>query len=106
MLANRAIVAQGLHRRGTGVRDPIHQANAGARPLSRGFTGTLPGWCGGDRGRRAMTSAAALSSSCRAVTVPLEPWVLTSVSRDSFHASHLSCSKNCFYLELRYGIEP
>ena len=41
-----------------------------------------------------------------ALAVQWEQWVLTSVSRDSFHANHQSCSKKCPYLEPRYGIEP
>ena len=51
-------------------------------------------------------AAAALSNSRRALAVLREQRVLTSVSRDSCHAGHPTCSKNCLYLEPRYGIEP
>ena len=43
---------------------------------------------------------------CRALAVQWELWVLTSVSRDPFHAAYLIRSKKYPYLEPRYGIEP
>ena len=67
----------------------LHQANTRAPPLSRGFTIAFP------------ASAAMIRTA-----VQWEQWVLTSVSRDSYHAGHLGCSKNYLYLEPRYGIEP
>jgi hypothetical protein len=50
--------------------------------------------------------AATFSNSCLALAVQWELWVLTSVSRDPFHAAYLIRSKKCLYLEPRYGIEP
>jgi hypothetical protein len=85
---------------GAGVR-VLHQADIGALPLAG-----IPGWCGGDRGRRGMTSGGCPRYSRRALAVQWEQWVPTNVSLDSFHAGHLNCSKNCVYLEPRYGIEP
>jgi hypothetical protein len=40
---------------GVGVREPLHQADIGALPLSTGFTLPLPGWYEGDQGRPGLT---------------------------------------------------
>ena len=93
MLTNRAIVAQGCigWERASANRSIRRVLE---RCLSRGGSPVpLPGWYAGDQGRCEMTSGGSLTTSGRAVAVRWEQWVLTSVSRDSFHAGHPSCSK-------------
>jgi len=55
---------------GAGVR-VLHQADIGALPLAG-----IPGWRGGDRGRRGMTSGGCPRYSRRALAVQWEQWVL------------------------------
>ena len=81
MLTNGAVVAR-LHRRGAGLREPLHQADIGAPPPWRGFTVPLPGWRGSDSGLpwinlRRLPSVA----PGRALAVRWERWVPVSVFR-------------------------
>jgi hypothetical protein len=55
MLTNGAVVAR-LHRRGAGLREPLHQADIGAPPPRRGFTVPFPAGAAVIQGRRGLTS--------------------------------------------------